>query len=67
MGKHHDRTFYDAKRMIGMKYANLDTKMWPFTVVPNKDGNPLFQLGSSEESKTFKPEEVSAQVLKKLK
>jgi len=63
-------TVYDAKRLIGRKYADrtvkADMKLWPFDVV-QKEGKPFVQVQFKGETRTFAPEEISAFVLQKMK
>ncbi len=62
-------TIYDAKRMIGRKYSDEqiqnDMKLWPFDVVEVDDslGIKLY----NEQKTTLYPEQVSAEILRKLK
>jgi len=63
-------TVYDAKRLIGRKYADrtvkADMKLWPFDVV-QKEGKPFVQVQYKGETRAFAPEEISAFVLQKMK
>jgi L1 cell adhesion molecule like protein len=60
-------TIYDAKRLIGRKFTDPviqgDIKLWPFSVSEDSNGNPLIAANG----KTFRPEEISAMVLTKMK
>jgi len=63
-------TIFDAKRMIGREYDSKevqgDMKLWPFKVV--KDGKkPAVEVQYMGQTKRFKPEEISAMVLTKMK
>ena len=64
-------TIYDAKRLIGRKYSEKtvqeDMKHWPFTVVPDKNDNPLIEVTYKGEKHQFRPEEISAMVLGHMK
>ncbi len=65
-------TIYDAKRMIGRKYSDKniqnDKKLWSFDVTEVNDSlKILIYTNREENTKTLYPEEVSAQILKKLK
>ncbi len=66
-------TIYDAKRMIGRKYSDEniqnDMKLWTFDVVEVDDSLKiqLYTDLEEEKRKTIYPEEVSAEILKKLK
>lgn len=60
-----ENTVYSAKRLMGMKYADLGEheKKFPFKVVANKNGDAAVELNG----KAFAPPEVSAKVLQKMK
>lgn len=63
-------TVFDAKRMIGREYDSKeiqgDMKLWPFKVV--QDGKkPAIQVEFQGKTRVFKPEEISAMVLGKMK
>lgn len=59
-------TVYDAKRLIGREFndelVQNDMKSWPFTVKEEKD-KPVIVA----KDKTFRPEEISAMLLARLK
>ena len=63
-------TIYDAKRLIGREFdskeVQSDMKHWSFKVVP-KDKKPVVEVDYAGETKQFKPEEISAMVLSKMK
>lgn len=63
-------TIFDAKRMIGRKYDDLDLqsdmKHWPFHVTVS-NGKPVVSVEYQREERTFFPEEISAMVLVKMK
>lgn len=63
-------TIYDAKRLIGRKFndpiVQKDIISWPFKVISEGD-KPLIQVQYKGETKTLRPEEVSAMVLQKMK
>ena len=61
-----ENTFFSVKRFIGSKEGELsdDSKQLPYKVV--KDGNGNVKIKCSSLSKEFSPEEISAQVLRKL-
>jgi heat shock protein 1/8 len=63
-------TVFDAKRLIGLEYHDAgvqrDLSHFPFTVL-NIDGRPQLELQVDGQSKRFKPEEISAMVLTKMK
>ena len=64
-------TIFDAKRLIGRKCSDAvvqaDMKLWPFKVVSGAGDRPLIQVEYKNEQKQFKPEEISAMVLSKMK
>jgi len=64
-------TVFDAKRMIGRKFADeeiqRDIQLWPFKVVQRQGGKPFIQVQYMDETKEFAPEEISAMVLTKMK
>eukprot|EP01071_Lankesteria_metandrocarpae_P000968 Lankesteria_metandrocarpae@DN1159_c0_g1_i1.p1 len=63
---HPEQTVFDAKRLIGRNFKDdsvqKDKKLLPFELV-NKDGKPNIRVND----KTMAPEEISAQVLMKMK
>jgi len=63
-------TIFDAKRLIGRLFNDAtvqsDKKHWPFKVLEEK-GRPVIQVMYMGEEKKFKPEEISAMVLGKMK
>lgn len=61
-----ENTFYSVKRFIGRKYEEITHEATEVTykVVRDRDGN--VKLDCPAASKQFAPEEVSAQVLRKL-
>ena len=64
-------TIFDAKRLIGRKFNDStvqnDIKQWPFKVVEKEDGKPFIQVSYKDEVKEFRPEELSAMILVKMK
>ncbi len=65
-----ENTVYDAKRLIGRSFeekeVQKDIKCWPFKVVKNSEKCKI-KVTQNKEDKFFYPEEISAQVLKKMK
>mmetsp|Transcript_3639 Transcript_3639/g.8263 ORF Transcript_3639/g.8263 Transcript_3639/m.8263 type:complete len:614 (+) Transcript_3639:28-1869(+) len=61
-----ENTFFSVKRFIGSKELELseDSKQLPYKVVKDSNGNVKIKCSSL--SKEFSPEEISAQVLRKL-
>jgi len=61
-----ENTFFSVKRFIGSKEFELskDAKKLPYTVTKDQNGNIKIKCPSL--SKEFSPEEISAQVLRKL-
>lgn len=64
-------TIFSVKRLIGRKFSDpevqQDKKWMPFDMREAKNGGVEVQMGSSPAGGWFKPEEVSAMVLAKLK
>lgn len=60
-----EHTIYSAKRLMGMKYAELNSteKGFPFKVVEMENG----AAGVSLTDKTVTPQEISAKILQKIK
>ena len=63
-------TVFDAKRLIGRQFSDKcvqnDIKNWPFSVV-DKGGKPFIQVQYKGDTKDFRPEELSAMILVKMK
>ena len=61
-----ENTFFSVKRFIGSKEFELskDAKQLPYTVIKDQNGN--IKIKCSSLNKEFSPEEISAQVLRKL-
>jgi molecular chaperone DnaK len=61
-----ENTFFSVKRFIGSKELEVseDAKELPYKVVKDQNGN--IKINCSSLSKEFSPEEISAQVLRKL-
>jgi L1 cell adhesion molecule like protein len=70
-GQNPENTVFDAKRLIGMKYSDpkvqSDIKYFPYTVKSDGQDRPQITVEYKEETKVFKPEEISAMVLGKMK
>ncbi len=64
-------TVFDAKRLIGRKFndstVQSDMKHWPFKVISGPNEQPLIQVTYKGEQQQFRPEEVSAMILTKMK
>ena len=65
-------TVFDVKRLIGRKFADptvqADKQLLPFDIVSSKDGKPVVKLQAElSGTATFTPEEISAQILRKMK
>ncbi|MEN3033674.1 MAG: molecular chaperone DnaK [Aquificaceae bacterium] len=62
-----ENTIYEAKRFIGRKFEEVQSeiKRVPYKVVADEKGDSAFSIPNA--GKTVRPEEVGAQVLKKLK
>lgn len=61
-----ENTFFSAKRFIGSKAGEIPegSKQLPYNVIEDEKGN--IKLECSNLGKNFSPEEISAQVLRKL-
>ena len=70
-GSNPTNTIFDAKRLIGRKYSESttqsDIKHFPFTVKADSQDRPIITTNYKGEEKDFKPEEISAMVLTKMK
>src|SRR5699024_5235761 len=64
-------TVFDAKRLIGRRFDDKtvqeDVKRWPFKVVDNGNNTPMVEVEYKSETKRFRPEEISAMMLEKVK
>ena len=64
-------TVFDAKRLIGRRFSDRnvqnDIKHFPFKVVDDGQDKPLIEVQFKGESKRFRPEEISAMVISKMK
>jgi molecular chaperone DnaK len=62
-----DKTIFEAKRLIGRKFSSREVqefiKVAPFKIVEMKNGD----AGIEVKGKTYSPQEISAQVLMKMK
>jgi L1 cell adhesion molecule like protein len=63
-------TVFGVKRLIGRLFTDQSVqdnmKLWPFKVL-KKDNKPIIEVSYLNETKLFKPEELSAMVLQKMK
>ena len=61
-----ENTFFSVKRFIGSKEAEVsdNSKQLPYKVIKDQNGN--IKIKCSSLNKEFRPEEISAQVLRKL-
>eukprot|EP00357_Protocruzia_adherens_P027059 CAMPEP_0115021342 /NCGR_PEP_ID=MMETSP0216-20121206/30827_1 /TAXON_ID=223996 /ORGANISM="Protocruzia adherens, Strain Boccale" /LENGTH=636 /DNA_ID=CAMNT_0002393675 /DNA_START=103 /DNA_END=2009 /DNA_ORIENTATION=- len=64
-------TIYDAKRLIGRKFnddsVKKDMTHWPFKIDQDASGRPVFEANFKNETKKFRPEEISSMVLGHMK
>ncbi len=62
-----ENTVYESKRFIGRKFEEVkeEAKNVSYKVVPDEKGDAAFDIPNA--GKTVRPEEVGAQILKKLK
>lgn len=60
-----EKTIYSAKRFIGRKFSEVQSeiKSVPYKVKANDKGDAVFEV----DGKTYTPEEISAQILIKMK
>ena len=60
-----EKTLYSTKRFIGRKFSEVESeiKTVPYKVIASSNGDAVFEV----DGKTLTPEEVGAQVLKKMK
>ncbi|KAI4456472.1 heat shock protein 70kda [Holotrichia oblita] len=65
-----ENTIYDMKRLIGRRYADesvqSDIKTWPFNVISD-NGFPKVTINTNGTKQIFKPEDISAMMLRKIK
>lgn len=61
-----ENTFYSVKRFIGRKHSEVNTESTEVSYKVDKDSNGNVKLDCPSQSKQFAPEEISAQVLRKL-
>jgi L1 cell adhesion molecule like protein len=65
------KTLYDIKRMIGKQYNDAtiqeDLQHYTFIVKPDNQDRPMIEIEFEDGIKTFKPEEISAMVLAKMR
>ena len=72
MTRFPEDTFFDAKRLLGKKFKDRliqdNLKVWPFNVVANEEGRPVFQRKVDDQNvERHRPIEISARVLEKIK
>lgn len=61
-------TVYDAKRFIGKTFQEVQKDIQYQTVhVKEEKGNPVFEVEYQNQTRRFRPEEISAMVLTKMK
>lgn len=65
------RTMYDIKRIIGKQYNDPalqdDLRHYSFIIKPDNQDRPIIEVEFDDGIKTFKPEEISAMVLAKMR
>ena len=61
-----ENTFYSVKRFIGRKFEEITHEATEVSYKVLRDGNNNVKLDCPAQSKQFAPEEISAQVLRKL-
>jgi hypothetical protein len=64
-------TVFDIKRLIGRKFDDAtiqkDLDHYPFKIVKGKNNIPEVEVTYMDEKKRFRPEEISAMMLQKIK
>jgi heat shock 70kDa protein 1/2/6/8 len=64
-------TLYGIKRVIGKHYSDeklqADLPNYPFEIKADMNDLPLIEVTIDNQTKTFKPEEISAMILAKMK
>tara|TARA_E500000178_G_C17038017_1_gene764596 strand:- start:7695 stop:9596 length:1902 start_codon:yes stop_codon:yes gene_type:complete len=70
-GNNPENTIFDAKRLIGRKFSESgtqnDIKHFPFNVITDNNDRPIIEALYKNEKTKFKPEEISAMILTKMK
>jgi chaperone protein DnaK len=61
-----ENTFYSVKRFIGAKMGDLDPELTKVSYKISGDENSNVQIECPILNRTFRPEEISAQILRKL-
>ena len=65
------QTIYDAKRFIGKQFSDpivqKDINIMGYDIIQGTDDTILFSIPIGSKTKTFKPEEISAILLRKIK
>ena len=61
-----ENTFYSVKRFIGRRYDEVSNEMTEVSYKVKKDGKGGLKIECPAAGKDFSPEEISAQVLRKL-
>nr|QCI06916.1 Hsp70-type chaperone [Halydictyon mirabile] len=61
-----ENTFYSVKRFIGRKYDEINNELKQLSYIVNTDNNINIKLSCPALNKNFAPEEISAQILRKL-
>ncbi len=61
-----ENTFYSVKRFIGRKHEEVTNETTEVSYKVLRDGNGNVKIDSPSQDKKFAPEEISAQVLRKL-
>ena len=66
-----ENTVFDAKRILGKRFSDDDVQsdldMFPFEVVGDRNDIPTIKVNYKGEDRMFKPEQISALVLEKMK
>ena len=71
LSQNSSNTIFDVKRLIGRKYSDesvqKDIDFFPFKIIKGKDNVPQVEVEYNDSTVNFKPEEISAMILRKLK
>ena len=60
-------TLYDIKRFIGKRYSEIETDDYSFKITADVNDLPLISVMFKNEECKYRPEEISAMVLTKMK